>query len=225
MKKLFQKCWHCLFALYIFIYLPWFFYVEGLTDLNFTEIHCFLDDLIPFVEIFIIPYILWAFYVIAACIFLFFKEERGMFLRYAIALVGGMSICMVIYMLFPNCINLRPQEFARHNIFTRIVEGLYIIDTPTNVFPSIHVLNSIIVCVALEKNKSFQKHKLLRVLSVILAVLICLSTLFLKQHSVLDLLGAVVLYIILYLVLYVPDWKLFRSKEILLPDKDSPASF
>lgn len=220
MKEIFRKCWHCLFALYIFIYLPWFFYVEGLTDLNFTEIHCFLDDLIPFAEIFIIPYILWAFYVIAACIFLFFKEERGMFLRYAIALVGGMSISMITYMIFPNYINLRPEGFLRENIFTWLVGHLYEIDTPTNVFPSIHVLNSIIVCVALEKNKSFKKHKVLRVFSVVLAVLICLSTLFLKQHSVLDMFGAIALYIILYLVLYVPDWKIFRSKEILLPDKD-----
>jgi len=221
MKDFFRKCWHCLFALYIFIYLPWFFYVEGLTDLNFTEIHCFIDDLIPFMEIFIIPYILWALYVVAACIFLFFKEERGMFLRYAIALVAGMSLSMVTYMIFPNYINLRPEEFLHENVFTWLVGHLYEIDTPTNVFPSIHVLNSIIVCVALEKNKSFKKHRILRVLNVTIAVLICLSTLFLKQHSILDMFGAVALYIILYLVLYVPDWKLFKSKEILLPDKDS----
>lgn len=220
MKKLFRKCWHGLFALYIFIYLPWFFYVEGLTDLNFTEIHCFLDDLIPFKEIFIVPYVLWAFYVLAACVFLFFKEERGMFLRYAIALTGGMSIAMTIYMIFPNCVNLRPQELLTDNIFSRIVDKLYVIDTSTNVFPSIHVLNSIIVCVALEKNKTFKKFHILRMLNVVLAVSICLSTLFLKQHSVLDGLGAVILYLFLYLVLYVPDWKIFRGTEILLPDKN-----
>lgn len=219
MKELFRKCWHGLFALYIFIYLPWFFYVEGLTDLNFTEIHCFLDDLIPFEEIFIIPYIFWAFYVVAACVFLFFKEERGMFLRYAIALTGGMSICMVIYMIFPNCVNLRPAALTDNTVLSAIVSRLYLIDTPTNVFPSIHVLNSIIVCVALEKNTTFKRFPVLRVLNVALAVCICLSTVFLKQHSVLDGLGAVVLYLILYAVLYVPDWRLFRGKEILLPDK------
>lgn len=223
MKELFRKCWHGLFGLYIFIYLPWFFYVEGLTDLNFTEIHCFLDDLIPFREIFIIPYILWGFYVLAACVFLFFKEERGMFLRYAVALTGGMSIAMIIYMIFPNCVNLRPAELADHNLLSGIVSRLYMIDTSTNVFPSIHVLNSIIVCVALEKNKTFKKFPILRVLSVLLAVSICLSTLFLKQHSVLDGLGAVILYGFLYLALYVPDWKIFRGKEILLPDKKTAA--
>lgn len=219
MKELFRKCWHGLFALYIFIYLPWFFYVEGLTDLNFTEIHCFLDDLIPFKEVFIIPYILWAFYVLAACVFLFFKEERGMFLRYAIALTGGMSIAMIIYMIFPNCVNLRPDVLTNNTVFSRVVAQLYAIDTSTNVFPSIHVLNSIIVCVALEKNKTFKKFPVLRALNVVLAVSICLSTLFLKQHSVLDGLGSVVLYAVLYLALYVPDWKIFRGTEILLPDK------
>lgn len=217
MKELFKKYGHCLFALYIFIYLPWFFWLEGLDGVTYNEIHCFLDDIIPFCEIFIIPYILWFFYMILTCIYMYFKAERGEFLRFAIALTGGMSIAMLICQIYPNCVNLRPAEFAHDNIFTVLVKGLYAIDTSTNVFPSIHVLNSIIACVALERNTFFRRHRYFRIINVLLCVLICLSTLFLKQHSVLDLLGGVTLYVILYLVLYVPDWKIFRSKEILLP--------
>lgn len=217
MKELFKKYGHCLFALYIFIYLPWFFWLEGLDSVAYNEIHCFLDDIIPFCEVFIIPYILWFFYMILTCIYMYFKAERGEFLRFAIALTGGMSIAMLICQIYPNCVNLRPAEFTHDNIFTVLVKGLYAIDTSTNVFPSIHVLNSIIACVALERNTSFRRHRYCRIINVLLCVLICLSTLFLKQHSVLDLLGGVALYVILYLVLYVPDWKIFRSKEILLP--------
>lgn len=220
MKKLFKKYGHGLFALYLFIYLPWFFWLEGL-NLTYHEIHCFLDDLIPFCEVFIIPYISWFFYMIITCIFMYFKAERGEFLRFAIALTGGMSIAMIIYQIYPSCVNLRPEAFLHDNIFTRLINGLYTIDTSTNVFPSIHVLNSIIACVALNRNAYFRRIRFLRLANVLLCILICLSTLFLKQHSVLDLIGGALLYVVLYLLLYVPDWKIFRSREILAFAKES----
>lgn len=217
MNKLFKKYGHGLFGLYLFIYLPWFFWLEGMKDVVYNEIHCFLDDLIPFCEIFIIPYILWFFYMIATCIFMYFKAERGEFLRFAIALTGGMSIAMIICQIYPSCVNLRPVEFPHNNVFTKLIGMLYAIDTSTNVFPSIHVLNSIIACVALERNTFFRRSNLLRLGNILLCILICLSTLFLKQHSVLDLIGGALLYVILYLLLYVPDWKIFKSREILIP--------
>lgn len=217
MKKLFAKYWHGLFGLYIFIYLPWFFYLESLSNLDFTEMHCFLDDIIPFCEIFIIPYVTWFFYMIATCIFMFFKSERGEFLRFAIVLTGGMSIAMLICMIFPNCVNLRPEVMPRNNVFCAAVSMLYKTDTPTNVFPSIHVFNSVVACVALWRNPYFKKNTCLRTANIILCVLICLSTLFLKQHSVIDLLGGILLYVILYLAFYIPDWKIFKDKYIILP--------
>lgn len=217
MKEGFKKYGHGLYAMYIFIYLPWFFYLEGRTTITYTEVHCFLDDWIPFCEIFIIPYILWFFYMIITCIFMYFKAERGEFRRFALALIIGMSTAMLICQFFPNCVKLRPPVLEQKGILTGLISGLYTIDTSTNVFPSVHVLNSLIACVALERNRYFKKSSLLRIANIILCILICLSTLFLKQHSVLDLLGGIVLYIILFVVLYIPDWKIFRDKEVLHP--------
>ena len=217
MKERFKKYGHCLFALYIFIYLPWFMYLEGRDHIVHTEIHCFLDDIIPFCEIFIIPYLLWFFYIVATCIYLYLKAERGEFLRFAFAMAMGMTTSLIICQFFPNCVKLRPQDLNIDGFLSGLIGGLYNVDTSTNVFPSVHALNSLIACVALERNKYFKKHKILRVLNITLCVSICLSTMFLKQHSALDVVGSLVLYGILFVVLYVPDWKIFRGKYVVMP--------
>lgn len=218
MKKILSKYGHGLFALYLFIYLPWFFYLEGKTDVAYHEIHIFLDDIIPFWYGFIIPYIIWFFYVVVSFIFLFFKEEQGKFIQFGILLTGGMTIAMMICTFYPNCVNLRPETIHADNFLANIVNGLYTIDTSTNVFPSVHAYNSIVVCVALERNAYFKKHNKFRFLNILLCVLICLSTVFLKQHSVLDVLGAIALYIILGLIVYLPKWKIFDRKNIVIHD-------
>lgn len=215
MKSLFKKYGHGLFAIYLFIYLPWFFYLEGL-DANYHIIHCFLDDYIPFKEIFIIPYLIWYFYIILTCIYMFFRSERGEFYRFAIALTGGMTVAMIIFWIYPSCVDMRPV-IEDTNLLTHLILALHAIDTSTNVCPSIHVFNSVVACVALWRNPYLHNRKIFQFTNILLCVLICLSTVFLKQHSVLDIFWALVEYIIFYLVLYVPQWKLFQNKEVLLP--------
>lgn len=215
MKALFQKYGHFLFALYVFIYLPWFFYLENaITDYHI--IHCKLDDIIPFNEYFIIPYMMWFFYIVIGFLFLFFTETKGNFIRFGICLTGGMTIAMIICSIYPNGLNLRPEVIAGDNVFQKIVLGLYKTDTSTNVFPSVHVLNSLVVHVALRRNDVIKKYPLLRILSGILCIAIILSTVFLKQHSVLDVIGAIILYTALYLVIYIPDWKCFKNPQKIL---------
>jgi membrane-associated phospholipid phosphatase len=215
MKVFFKKYWHGLFALYLFIYLPWFLYLEQ----NVTEyhiIHCRLDDYIPFNEYFIIPYLLWFFYVIGAFIYLFFKAPRGEFLKFAITLVSGMTISLIICTVYPNGLHLRPNIIGDDNIFCRMVAALYGTDTATNVFPSVHVLNSLVVHFALAQDKFLDRYPWVKTGSGVLCILIILSTLFLKQHSVLDVLGAFVIYAILYLIVYAPEWKAFSDTSIVL---------
>ena len=101
-----------------------------------------------------------------------------------------------------------PSNF---NFFGRIVNGLYTVDTSTNVFPSIHVYNSLVVNFALIKCKALKGHNIIKALSWILCISICLSTVFLKQHSVTDVVGGIVLYIILYIFIYVIDYSRFKK--------------
>lgn len=214
-NKVFKRS---LFGLYIFIYLPWFFALERINTLDSPDIHIMnttIDELIPFCEYFIVPYTLWFFYIIAACVFMVFKANDNEFIRFALSLIVGMSIAMIICMIYPNGITLRPDEIP-DNFFGKIVAALYQTDTSTNVFPSIHVYNSLAVHIALSKCEALKEHKTVVYSSLVLCVLICMSTVFLKQHSIVDVFGAFALMCFMYIILYVVDYSKLRkhSKDL-----------
>ena len=92
-------------------------------------------------------------------------------------------------------------------LFCKIVKGLYKTDTSTNVFPSIHVYNSLAVHIALAKCKALKNKPAVRYASLVLCILICMSTIFLKQHSVIDVIGGFALMAVMYVFIYVIDYK------------------
>ena len=195
MKDFFKrKGWRICFAAYIFIYLPWFSTLEKVINSNYPGLHIInipFDDMIPFCEYFIIPYVLWYLYVVGACVYMYFKADNKEFIQFALSLIIGMSLALTICMIYPNGLTLRPDHIP-DNFCGKIINTLYAIDTSTNVFPSIHVYNSLAV-------------------NSILCILICLATMFLKQHSVIDVIGAIILYIILYIFIYVIDYSKFKK--------------
>ena len=80
---------------------------------------------------------------------------------------------------------------------------IYKADTPTNVLPSIHVFNSLGACIAISHSNDLKKHRWIQISAYILAALIILSTMFLKQHSVTDVIAAVTMACIIYPFVYV----------------------
>ena len=116
-----------------------------------------------------------------------------------------MTVFLIICTIFPNGQDLRPVVFERDNIFVDMVRTLYRADTCTNVFPSLHVFNSLSVCIAVGESEALRKHKGVCIGTYILAGLIILATMFLKQHSVLDVIGAGVMACVLYQFVYAPQ--------------------
>lgn len=202
MKNFIKKYSHGAFFLYLLIYLPTFMFLEEYIK-DYYIIHCKIDDMIPFVEIFIIPYYLWFLYIAFTYIFFFFKS-REEFIRMATFLTIGMTLFLITSWVFPNGlpVNFRPEldSLGRDNIFIDMVRGLYSTDTSTNVFPSIHVFNSIGANIAFTHSKGVKKWG--KVLSNILCISICLSTMFLKQHSIIDVIGGIILAAVLYFPIY-----------------------
>lgn len=209
MKTLFQKCGHAWVFLYALIYFPWFLYLEKHVTKNYHVIHTALDEKIPFIEYFIIPYLLWFAFVAVTALYFFFTDKTD-FYRLAAFLVTGMTVFLVISTIYPNGQVLRPAAFERDNIFVDMVKQLYQSDTPTNIFPSIHVYNSIGVSIAIRHCERLNNNKLVQRGSFILAVLIILSTMFLKQHSVIDVIGAGLMAIPAYQLAYVGELKRAR---------------
>ena len=214
LKHLLLKYKHGIVLSYFFIYLWWFAALERIftTDRLLTTddiilVYMKLDDFIPFNELFVIPYFLWFFYIFITVTYFFFTSKQEFFKCCAYLFIG-MTICLIIYTIWPNGHILRADidALGRDNVLTRIVARLYKVDTPTNVFPSIHVFNSIGALIAIYKNERLYNIVWLKWSSLILTILICLSTVFLKQHSVADIFGALVLNTFMYFIIYVPAW-------------------
>lgn len=209
-----QKYKHGLLLSYFLLYLPWFSYLEDTVTNHFHIIHMPIDDKIPFIEYFIIPYFLWFAYVAAALIY-FLLKNKNEFYRLCAFLYVGMTVFLIISTIYPNGHHLRPVVFERDNIFVDMVKGLYLTDTPTNLFPSIHVYNSIGVNIAVWHCTELKEKKGLRYGSAVLMVSIILSTMFLKQHSVFDVITGIVFSVFMYTVVYTRDLRAGESEASL----------
>ena len=156
------------------------------------SIHCVLDERIPFCEYFVIPYVGWYFLILGSLIyFAFYNPDNFKNMMKFIIIVQ--IIGMVIYILFPNRQDLRPEVFERDNIFTKVIGFLYKIDTCTNVCPSMHVAYSIGIASVWLKEESASKWCKFSIIAFCL--LVCISVVFVKQHSVIDILVAIPLCI------------------------------
>ena len=211
MKEFLKKYGHCWTASYFILYMIWFTYLENRSMPSYHVMHCFVDDYIPFVDIFIIPYIIWFLYIPAAWLFLFFKDKKE-FYKFCLYLYLGMSICLFICTIFPNGQDLRVNLDFGENVWVKMLSFIYNSDSNTNVFPSIHVFNSIAIHLALMKSKHIPKGHWVTMISLSIMLLICSSTVFLKQHSILDVLAGTALAVVLYFFIY--DNLLEKIKDV-----------
>lgn len=204
-KKFILQYWHALPAIiYGIVYLSWFAHLEKTVTKHYHVIHMTIDDYIPFCEIFVIPYFLWFAYVAVVILYFLFKDKNDYY-KTCIFLFTGMTIFLIVSTLWPNGHHLRLATMPRDNIFTQLVAGLWKTDTATNLWPSIHVYNSIGAHLAIAKSNRFKERPWIRRASLVLAVSIILSTVFIKQHSVFDVLTAFVMAAIMYVIVYRND--------------------
>lgn len=188
---------HLKLLLYWPVFLLLFLYVERLSPIEtYHPVHCALDDMIPFCEFFLIPYLFWFVYLIGmhAYTLLYDIDAFRFLMRFIIV---SYTLSFIIYLLFPTCQELRPTAFQRDNLFTRFLYYFYQFDTNTNVCPSLHVVGTVAVWLTSRRIRRFQTAGR-RSAFGITAVLICLATVFLKQHSVLDCLAAIPVCLIAY---------------------------
>lgn len=209
MRSFIVKHKHFFWLLLLLPLLMWFKYMET-TNIPKYIIYSPIDDWIPFVPIFVIPYILWFFYVAFGFIYTGFHSKKD-FYRMFIFIGAAMGLSYTIYAIFPNGQNLRPN-ITGDDPLSILIKYIYETDTSTNVCPSLHVINSIATHAALKHSDSFSKIKFGKGISATLVVLICLSTMFIKQHSVVDVVCGLVIGILFYTLIYVvPEIKEKKS--------------
>lgn len=211
MKAFMEKYKHGIpLALYGAVYLLWFILLEQRKTTDYMVVHMNIDDYIPFCEVFVVPYLLWFVYVPAVLLYLFFRNRED-YWKNVVFLCTGMTVFLIISTFIPNIHHLRLRQFPRENVFTWIIGLLWKTDTPTNLFPSIHVFNSLGAHFAVISNEKLSANKWIRRGSLLLCVSIILSTMLIKQHSMFDVLTAFIMSAVMYGVVYSYDmvtvWK------------------
>lgn len=180
---------HLLFLLGWVGYFALYFLTENLIPYEKCyPVHSVLDDMIPFCEYFVIPYVGWYLLIVGSLIY-FALYNPDNFKNMMKFIIVTQVVAMAIYILFPNRQDLRPEVFVRDNIFTDIVGLLYTFDTSTNVCPSLHVAYSVGIASTWLKEKSASKW--CKTFITIFCFLVCISVAFVKQHSVVDIFVAI----------------------------------
>ena len=186
MKQFLKEHPYYYLLLYVPVFLLWFYLVEQLhtPEKGYWVSYLPMDDRIPFLPGFVVFYVLWYPFLLVPGLYLLFKEPEA-FRRYLWFFMLGISSCLLICTVFPNGQNLRPTSMEP-GFCTWLLGLLYRADTNTNVLPSMHVVGSAAVVYGCCCSKTLRRPQWLVPISL-LAAGISLSTVFVKQHSVLDL--------------------------------------
>ena len=115
------------------------------------------------------------FAYIAVTLGYLFFNDKQGFYKASAIMFSGMTIFLIICTVFPN------------------------------VLPSLHVYNSICCYIAISHCEKLQHSRLIQKGSLVLSILIILSTMFLKQHSVVDVVAACVMAYFMYSLIYAQE--------------------
>ena len=145
-----------------------------------------LDAYIPFAPAFIVPYLLF-FPLLLVPWFLLWKNYRE-YKALAIGFILVSVVSAVIFVAYQTTgprIGLQVTDWA-----TWLVSQIYSGDVNLNAFPSLHTAFSALIAAFVWKN---YKGKWIGYGSLALAILIVMSTVLIKQHGIVDVLGGLAL--------------------------------
>lgn len=198
---------HVWLLLYWPIYIVWFVLVERVIPQGeFHVMWCPLDDLIPFHELAVIPYCFWYVMLVFIAVYLLLNDVPA-FKRYMYFTILTYSASLIFFDIYPTCQNLRPESFERSNVLTAVAAALYGADTSTNVCPSLHVVGAFAITFGALDTKRFQT-VLWRIAYLIFALAVSISTLFMKQHSAIDVAAGLLTALAGWLIVYgIPKWR------------------
>ena len=204
LQKLRSNCRpHLWFQLYWVFSLLWFFWLDLTIKNPKYIIHSPIDDIIPFNEWFVFPYCSW-FLLLAAVTALLWWFDTASYDKLCLMMFSGMTFCLSLYMVLPNGLDIRPaaETLGRDNLALRIMQLLWKADASVNVCPSIHCQSTACMAVAFSGSKLARQRPGLKVLAWVWAALICMSTVFTKQHSIIDVVCGLAVAFVWVPVLY-----------------------
>ena len=141
-----------------------------------------IDDKIPFVIEFIFIYIIaflqWAFgYLVLA------RQNEENVYKYCMACIIAKTICFVFFIALPTMIPYRP-EITGNGVCEFVAKFIFSADTPVNLFPSVHCLESWLAARIVFKSKL---PMWIKIANLVLAISVFASVVLVKQHFAIDI--------------------------------------
>lgn len=219
MKQLLIKLWNfipkftILPVLCIFIYQSTVYFGTKLINHSFHhyDLTTPLDDMIQIIAwfsiIYVGCYIFWAVnYILVG------KVNKEHFYKFATSIFVSYTLCGIIFIVFPTRID-RP-DITVNTLSDMVMNYVYSSDTPVNLFPSMHCLISWFCYIGIRNCKEIPL--IYRLFSLIMAILVCISTVVIKQHFIVDIFaGVIIAELVYYFVkrsnLWKPVYRLFEK--------------
>lgn len=193
------------------IYFALYFLTENLIPAERCHVmHCVLDDWIPFNEYFLIFYTGWYVLVFGSLAYYLIYDVKR-FRELDLYIFVTQMVAMFFYIVLPSRQDLRPETFPRENFFTWVMGLIYTFDTDTGVCPSLHVAYSWAIFNVMVKDEHLAKW--FKVFLGLFAVMVSLSTSFVKQHSFLDIFAAIPVVLLGEILIYGKSYWLPRLRK------------
>ena len=183
---------HWLFLIWLLFTVLYFSISKYVQRTGYISVHCPLDDCIPFCKYFIIPYCLWFLALGVMTVYLAFRDVQN-FKKYMAFVMIGMIPAYAFFVIFPTGVDFRPAAPEGNGLCELLLRAVYSTDGTENVsanaLPSLHVVGCIGLFAAASHTPSIRRSRWYPVL-LIADFLIAISTVFVKQHSILDVFAA-----------------------------------
>lgn len=187
-----------LYAVIVCVNMPVYYLGRLLTmGRDHTDISIPLDDKIPLIPVMIIIY--WGCYIYWVVSYLIaLSQEYEIAKKFAIAEIAGKIVCFIIFMIFPTTMT-RP-EITGTGIFDQLMKFLYFVDQPDMLFPSIHCYVSWMCYLGVKDMPNLKKKW--KIFILLFAILVCISTVTVKQHVIYDIFGGIILAEVSYRIVF-----------------------
>lgn len=188
-------------------------------DGNVNSLVTNVDQTIPFLKVFILPYITWYGYIAVGLVYLCMKKRKTYYTS-LISLNIGLIVCYIIYATFQTTVP-RPV-ITGSDILSKLVNMIYKHDNPYNCFPSMHVTTTYILMKGINDTEN---NIIVSFVFNIIGILIIVSTQFVKQHVVLDLIFAMLLCEVIFRFVdnakkeHIITWKRKLSSILMIKSK------
>ncbi len=173
------------------VYLVWFFAMEKIPNRNYHIVYSKLDDYIPFYKPAILMYSSWFLMLVIPFVYLLKRKSYDNMYNIIIPMFLAMYISLIIYVIYPTALDIRVTDITGNDICSWIIRKIQGIDAPNNVCPSIHVSTTVIIYN--QFRKILKDNKKSKAFFLLWSVGICISTMLVKQHSIIDVVCGIIL--------------------------------